>query len=159
LELAYRFRGSVHYRYGGNHGSIQAGEVLEELRVLHLLPKEGRSRPHFLIVLLPGSSVFKAPQWVAAMEGRGPCLTEAKLSLITLSHRKHPCPNGTLRAVWCWCWHRWCRRRWGCNCAILAWDEGGHLNYVSILCQAEKSLVLLERVLGVAEGVIILIKF
>jgi hypothetical protein len=41
LGLAYRFRGSVHYHYGGKHGSIQAGMVLEkELRVvLHLDPK------------------------------------------------------------------------------------------------------------------------
>jgi hypothetical protein len=36
LGLAHRFRGSVHY-HGGKHGSIQAGMVLEELRVLHLV--------------------------------------------------------------------------------------------------------------------------
>ena len=39
LGLAYRFRGSVHYHHGGKHGSVQAGMVLEELRVLHLDPK------------------------------------------------------------------------------------------------------------------------
>ena len=33
--LAYSFTGSVHYHHGGKHGSIQAGMVLEELRVLH----------------------------------------------------------------------------------------------------------------------------
>jgi hypothetical protein len=37
--LAYRFRGSIHYHQGGEHGSIQAGMGLEELRVLHLVPK------------------------------------------------------------------------------------------------------------------------
>jgi len=36
LELAYSFRGSVHY-HGGKHGGVQADMVLEkELRVLHL---------------------------------------------------------------------------------------------------------------------------
>jgi hypothetical protein len=28
-----------HYHHGGKHGSVQAGMVLEELRVLHLDPK------------------------------------------------------------------------------------------------------------------------
>jgi hypothetical protein len=37
LELAYRFRGSIHYP-----GSIQAGMVQEELRVLHLHLKAAR---------------------------------------------------------------------------------------------------------------------
>jgi hypothetical protein len=41
MELAYRFRGSVHY-HGGKHGSIQAGMVLEELRSLHLDPTAAR---------------------------------------------------------------------------------------------------------------------
>jgi hypothetical protein len=37
LGLAYRFRGSVHYQCGGNHGSVQADMMLEkEPRVLHL---------------------------------------------------------------------------------------------------------------------------
>ena len=40
LELAYSFRGSVHYLHGGKHGSMQVDMVLEELRVLHLGPKE-----------------------------------------------------------------------------------------------------------------------
>jgi hypothetical protein len=34
--LAYRFRGSVHYHQGRKHGSMQAGMVQAELRVLHL---------------------------------------------------------------------------------------------------------------------------
>jgi phenylalanyl-tRNA synthetase beta subunit len=47
LELAYRFRGSVHYHHGGKHGSIQADVVLEELRVLHFDPKAARRRLSF----------------------------------------------------------------------------------------------------------------
>jgi hypothetical protein len=40
LELAYRFRGSVHYHHSRKHGRIQIGMVLaKELRVLHLYPK------------------------------------------------------------------------------------------------------------------------
>jgi len=43
LGLAYRFRGSVHYLEGRNiHGSIQAGMVQEELRVLHLRLKAAK---------------------------------------------------------------------------------------------------------------------
>jgi hypothetical protein len=44
LRLAYRFRGSVCCHQGRKHGSIQAGMVLEKLRVLYLHPKEARSR-------------------------------------------------------------------------------------------------------------------
>jgi hypothetical protein len=33
LELAYSFKGSVHYLHGGKLGSIQADMMLEELRV------------------------------------------------------------------------------------------------------------------------------
>jgi hypothetical protein len=36
LGLDYRFRSSVHYHQGRKHGSIQAGMVQDELRVLHL---------------------------------------------------------------------------------------------------------------------------
>ena len=36
------FRGSVHYHHGREHGSIQAGIVLEESRVLHLVLKANR---------------------------------------------------------------------------------------------------------------------
>jgi hypothetical protein len=43
LELAYSFRRLIHYHHGRKHGSIQAGMVLEMLRVLHLDPK-GRRR-------------------------------------------------------------------------------------------------------------------
>jgi hypothetical protein len=42
LELAYSFRGSVHYHHGRKHGGTQADMVLEELRVLHLDPKAAR---------------------------------------------------------------------------------------------------------------------
>ena len=42
LVLAYRFRGLVHYHHGRKHGSVQAGMVLEDLRVLHLVPKTSR---------------------------------------------------------------------------------------------------------------------
>jgi hypothetical protein len=35
LGLAYRFRGSVHYHHSGKHGSVLAGMVQRELRVLH----------------------------------------------------------------------------------------------------------------------------
>jgi hypothetical protein len=44
LGLAYRFRGSVHYHHGRKHGSIQAGMVRKELRVLHLVQKANRRR-------------------------------------------------------------------------------------------------------------------
>ena len=40
LELAYSFRGLVHYYHGSKHGSMQADMVLEEPRVLHLDPQE-----------------------------------------------------------------------------------------------------------------------
>ena len=36
MELAYSFRGLVHYHDGGKHDSMQADMVLEEPRVLHL---------------------------------------------------------------------------------------------------------------------------
>jgi hypothetical protein len=37
LELAFSFRGLVHYHHGRVHGSIQADMVLEQkLRALHL---------------------------------------------------------------------------------------------------------------------------
>ena len=51
LELAYRFRGLVHYHHSRKHGSIQADMVLEkELRVLHLDPQaaEGDCVPHWV---------------------------------------------------------------------------------------------------------------
>ena len=46
MVLAYRFRGSVHY-HGMKYGSIHAGMVLEELTVLHLVPKANRRRLAF----------------------------------------------------------------------------------------------------------------
>jgi hypothetical protein len=48
LKPSYRFRGSVYYQ-GGKHDSIQAGMVLEELRVLHLVPKANRRRLTILL--------------------------------------------------------------------------------------------------------------
>jgi hypothetical protein len=39
LGLGYKFRGSVHYHHGRKHGSTQADLMLEELRVLCLVPK------------------------------------------------------------------------------------------------------------------------
>jgi len=44
LGLAPRFRGLVHYHHSRKHGSVQADMVLEELRVLHLIPKANRRR-------------------------------------------------------------------------------------------------------------------
>ena len=41
--LAYRFRGTVHYLQD-MHGSVQADMVQEDLRDLHLRPKEARNR-------------------------------------------------------------------------------------------------------------------
>jgi hypothetical protein len=85
LGLAYRFRDSVHYHHGRKYGSIQASMVLEDLRVLHLDLTAARrklalrqlgglsfkahpysdtlplTRPHLLIVPLPGTRVFKPP--------------------------------------------------------------------------------------------------
>jgi hypothetical protein len=49
MGLAYNVRGSVHYYHGKKHCSTQADMVLEELRVLHLYPKEAGSS------LFPGS--------------------------------------------------------------------------------------------------------
>jgi hypothetical protein len=87
LGLAYRFRGSVHYHQGRKYGSIQAGMVQEELKLLPLVPKAARrrlasspggwdkglkphvhsdiptlTRPYLQIVPLPGPSIFKPPQ-------------------------------------------------------------------------------------------------
>lgn len=42
LGMAYRFRSSVHYDHAGNHGSIQADMVLEEMIVLNLVLKANR---------------------------------------------------------------------------------------------------------------------
>ena len=39
LHFLSGFKGSVHYHHGKYHGSIQADMVLEELRVLHLVPQ------------------------------------------------------------------------------------------------------------------------
>jgi hypothetical protein len=39
LELAYSFRGSVHYHHGRKYGNLRADMVLEELKVLHIYPK------------------------------------------------------------------------------------------------------------------------
>jgi hypothetical protein len=36
--------GSVHYHHGRKHGCVQAGRVLEELRLLHLVLKAIRRR-------------------------------------------------------------------------------------------------------------------
>jgi hypothetical protein len=47
MGLAYRFRGSVHYHQGREHGSIWAGMVQEELRVLYLVLKASRKRLGF----------------------------------------------------------------------------------------------------------------
>jgi hypothetical protein len=45
LELAYSFRGSVHYHHGRKPGRVQADRVLEkELRVLHPHLKAVRKR-------------------------------------------------------------------------------------------------------------------
>jgi hypothetical protein len=44
LGLTYRFSDSVHYHHGEKHGTVQTGMVLEDLRVLHLYPKEAKSR-------------------------------------------------------------------------------------------------------------------
>lgn len=44
MELAYEFKASVHYHKGEKHGSVQAGIVLEELRVFHLVSKATRRR-------------------------------------------------------------------------------------------------------------------
>jgi hypothetical protein len=48
LELAYSFRGSVHYHHGRKHRSTQADEVLEDPRVLYQDQQAGsrkRKRP------------------------------------------------------------------------------------------------------------------
>ena len=87
---AYTFRGSAHYHHCGKHGSAQAYITLEnKLRVLHLDQEATRrdsstqlggtspsptvthffqqghtyctTRPHLLIVPLPGPSIFKPP--------------------------------------------------------------------------------------------------
>ena len=44
MELAYSFRGLVHYHDGGKHDSMQADMVLEEPRVLHLDQKAIKRR-------------------------------------------------------------------------------------------------------------------
>ena len=46
MGLAYSFRGSIHYRHGGNIGSIQVVDMVleKELRVLHDNMKAARRR-------------------------------------------------------------------------------------------------------------------
>ena len=44
IGATLRFRSSIHYHQGGNHGSIETDMVLEELRVLHLDCKAARRR-------------------------------------------------------------------------------------------------------------------
>ena len=47
LGLAYSFRGSVHYYYGGKHGIMQVDLMLEEPRVLQINGKAARRRLSF----------------------------------------------------------------------------------------------------------------
>jgi hypothetical protein len=56
LGLSYTFRSSVHYHQGRKHGSIQAGMVLEELRVPQLVPKANRRKTDSRV---PRRSVLK----------------------------------------------------------------------------------------------------
>jgi hypothetical protein len=52
---------SVHYHYGGKHGSVQAGRPLKLLlRVLHLVPKANRRR--LSPTCLRGGSQIPSPQ-------------------------------------------------------------------------------------------------
>jgi hypothetical protein len=44
LGLAYKYRGLIYYHQGRKHGSIQAGMLLEELRVLHPVSKANKRR-------------------------------------------------------------------------------------------------------------------
>jgi hypothetical protein len=44
-----QFQNSVHYHHGRKHSSVQVGMVQEDLRVLHLHPKEARRK------LFPGN--------------------------------------------------------------------------------------------------------
>ena len=74
MELAYRLRGSVHYHYGRKHGSIQAGMVLELLRVLHLHPKAARRR-----VLKPTPTVTPSNK---AIPTSRPCLLQGHIHSI-----------------------------------------------------------------------------
>jgi phosphoribosylaminoimidazole carboxylase (NCAIR synthetase) len=47
LGQTYTFKHSVHYNYGGKHGSMQVDMVLEKkLRVLHFYQKETRRDCH-----------------------------------------------------------------------------------------------------------------
>jgi hypothetical protein len=61
--LSYSFKGSVHYHHSRKHGSVQAGVVLNELRVLHLDLKAARKRlsPHW-VELEHRSSKMPIPQ-------------------------------------------------------------------------------------------------
>ena len=88
MELAYRFS-PLSSRW--EHGSIQAGMVQEELRVLHFYLKAARrilasrqlglkvhahsvtplpTGPHLLIVPFPGSSIYKPSQGPSHMVER-----------------------------------------------------------------------------------------
>jgi hypothetical protein len=61
LGLAYWLWGSIHYHHGGKHGSIQAGMVLKELKVLHLVLKASRKR--LAPMWLGGGSQSPPLQW------------------------------------------------------------------------------------------------
>jgi hypothetical protein len=52
--MAYRFKGLVRYNHGQKHGSIQAGMMLEELRVLQLVLKANWRRLLFFRQLRKG---------------------------------------------------------------------------------------------------------
>jgi hypothetical protein len=61
LELAYRFRGLVHYYHGGKHSGLQADMMLEkELNVAHLEQQAaGRLALQTLVLLV--SSLSRIP--------------------------------------------------------------------------------------------------
>ena len=78
MALAYRLRHLVQYHQDRKHGSIQAGLVLEELRVLHLVLKANRWTPASR--QLGGGSQSPSPQWHSSSNEATP--TPIKLHIL-----------------------------------------------------------------------------
>jgi hypothetical protein len=87
LELAYRFRGSVHYYHGRKHGSIQADVLLEkELGILHIDLKATRRRMSLLHCVELEHRILKATPTVTHFLQQGHTVPTRTYLLIVSLH-------------------------------------------------------------------------